>query len=185
MKSKAEDGLTDAKRHEFMAKGLILLLIGLFCLGYSSPKKTDAALPFNKIVFHSIGCFESCLSYHLQINANKNMELYVSDAGRLNRENNFKSDTSQMGYFSGSANDSIFEDLIKEIETIELAKLEFDGAKCCDGTITTIIVYYDGKRKFLQSMFPPQKADKLINILYGLCRNSKLTKTAKKFDIEE
>jgi len=81
-------------------------------------------------------------------------------------------------------NHTTFAILDKELRTIGLDRLEFDGTSCCDGSLITIIVYYEGKRKFLQSMFLQDKANKLIAILYDICEKSTLIRTTQIFDIE-
>ncbi|HMI06068.1 MAG TPA: hypothetical protein VK528_00875, partial [Flavobacterium sp.] len=58
------------------------------------------------------------------------------------------------------------------------------GPDCCDGPVKTIIIYYNGKRKYLHAMFPPDHALPLIATLNGIYSTSKFVKSAQPFEIE-
>jgi hypothetical protein len=47
-----------------------------------------------------------------------------------------------------------------------------------------MIIYYDGKRKFMKSMFPPTQANQVIETLYNICKKSALTRTTQNISIE-
>jgi len=160
---------------------LIVILSGC---GESVKNQTDSKSSFEKIIFHTTGCFGTCPTYHLQVDADKSLKLFAETVYRNEKRISTEQDTTKTGYFNGVVNDSTFALLNKALKTIGLDTLEFDDATCCDGSVKTIIVYYEGKRKFLRSMFPPEKAARLISILYDICEKSSLTKTSKKFDIE-
>lgn len=160
---------------------LIALLVGC---RQSSNKQTEKICSFEKIIFHTSRCFGTCPTYHLEVDSNKNLKLYAKTVYKDDKDFSFEKDTIKMGYFNGLVSDTTFTLLDKELNTIGLDTLEFDSASCCDGSLITIIVYYEGKRKYLKSMFPPDKANKLIATLYDICEKSKLTKTTNKFDIE-
>ena len=136
-----------------------------------------------KIIFHTSVCFGNCPIYHLQVNKDKSLLLYKelssSDCHPASAKDSLKS-----GYYTGVASDSSFNKLTKELQALGLDTLNFNGATCCDGSLKTIIVYYNGKRKLLKSMFPPQSANKLIGTLYEICETSTLQKSAKKFEVE-
>jgi hypothetical protein len=74
--------------------------------------------------------------------------------------------------------------LITLLQICDIDKLKFDGPDCCDLPIRTIIVYYNGKRKYLRAMFPPERAENLINYLYNICEYSKL-QVSNIFNIEQ
>jgi hypothetical protein len=143
----------------------------------------DKSIKLEKIIFHTSSCFGTCPTYHLQIDSIKQAMLYAEEVFPDNYE--FKRDSSKMGYFTGTIADTTYNKLISLLETCNLSTLEFDGAQCCDGSVITIIVYYNGQRKYLQSMFPPAIADSLISYLYAICARTALQKTKDKFIIEE
>lgn len=160
---------------------ILILLIGC---GQMDNKQKEKKHSFEKIIFHTTGCFGTCPTYHLQLDSNKQIKLFAETVYKDDKDFPFEKDTVKTGYFNGVADDSTFTLLDTEIKNIGLDTLEFDGVSCCDGSLVTIIVYYDGKRKFLKSMFPPDRARKLIGILYDICEKSILTRTTQKFEIE-
>lgn len=160
---------------------LVVLAVSLLMFGCG---KQNKKLNFEKIIFHTSLCFGSCNVYHLEINNENKVKLYAEHVYKSPDDFSFKEDTAKIGYFNGIANDTSFNKLVKELQTIDIETLEFDGTTFCDGSVITIIVYYDKKRKFLQSMTPPSKADNLIPILTEICEKSKLQKVNEGFKIE-
>ncbi|MEO5645645.1 MAG: DUF6438 domain-containing protein [Bacteroidia bacterium] len=148
-----------------------------------TPEATTTPAPFEKIIFHTSQCFGTCPVYQMEVDGNKNMKLYAEKI--FNRGDGLETDSSKTGYFKGTANDSAFNKLVHEIQTIGIDTLDFGDAHCCDGSLITIIVYRNGKRKFMESMFPPERTGDLIAALYEICEKSKLTKTEEKFTIED
>jgi hypothetical protein len=142
---------------------------------------TDKKIKLDKIIFHTSRCFGFCPTYHLQVDDKKEVKLYSE---QVYKNRSIETDKTKTGYFVGVLSDTTFNKLTNELSVIGLDTLEFDGSSCCDGSEITIIVYYNGKRKFLKAMFPPDKADKLIGILYDICETSNLTRVTQKFDIE-
>jgi len=156
----------------------ILLLSG--CYRKGKPIK------FEKIIFHTSMCFGDCPIYHLEVDSNKKLMLYAEWVAEPNgRPMSNKGDTSKMGYFYGSVSDTSFNKLLVALQTVDINSLKFDGATCCDGSEITIIVYYNGRRKYLKSMFPPEKTNQLIHVLYEIAGQSNLDRTIEKFHIED
>ena len=160
------------------------MLFYVYGCGQTDNKQTGKKHSFEKVIFHTTSCFGTCPTYHLQVDPNKQIKLFAESVYKNDKGFSFEQDTAKIGYFKGIADDSTFAILDKELKNIGLDTLEFDGASCCDGSLITIIVYYDGKRKFLKSMFPPDKANKLIGTLYGICDKSILKRATQEFDIE-
>lgn len=165
-------------------KKILLSLIVL--ISTTSCFKSDKSIAFEKIIFHTSMCFGTCPTYHLEVDEAKNMKLY-SETVFSDKKGAFNYDLDQekMGYFVGKVSDTTFIKLKNELNTIGLDSLNFDGSNCCDGSLKTIIIYYNGKRKYLKAMFPPEKADKLIYILKDICETPNLKRTNLKFDIED
>ena len=139
-------------------------------------------LKFEKIVFHTTECFGTCSVYHLQVDRSKSFKLH---APIVYSNKGFQSDTALQGYFTGQLSDTLYNKLMKALQTSNLQTLRMRSALCCDGSISTIIVYFNGQRKYYKIMFPPTIANNLIATLYQVCQNSNGTKTNEKFKLEE
>lgn len=146
-------------------------------------KETAKTVNFEKLYFHTTSCDGACPVYHVEVTKDKGVRLFAEKIYKINGTT-VSDDSGKMGYFVGSVTDSTFNKLIAEIQNINIDALSFDKADCCDGSITTIIIYYNGKRKFLRSMFPPPKSEKLISILNDICENSSCTKVNEPFNLE-
>jgi len=147
--------------------------------------QSDNPIKLEKIIFHTSMCLGNCPIYHLEVDQNKTFKLYAEKVYK--DPTNFKSqemDSSKVGYFVGKLDAETYTKLITELNSVGLDSLKFDGPNCCDAQIKTLIVYYNGKRKYLKSMFPPQKASNLISILYEICKSGKGQRTSKQFTIE-
>jgi hypothetical protein len=70
------------------------------------------------------------------------------------------------------------------LQNANMDSLKFPNITCCDGVITTIIVYYNGKRKYFKSMTPPTEANNLIKYLKSVGENKKLERTNVTKNIE-
>ena len=139
---------------------------------------------FEKIIFHTTGCYGFCPVYHLEIDNKKNAKLFSEMVYKPSSKHSYREDTSKTGYFKGLIADTTFKHLLNEIQKIGIDSLTFDGANCCDAPIRTIIIYYNNKRKYLRSMFPPDKARNLISLLYRICDINDFIKINGKFEIE-
>jgi hypothetical protein len=156
-----------------MKCAVLIILLSSFFL--SCNKKPS----FDKIIFHTTGCFGSCPTYHLELDSDKKVKLFA--------EHVFKGEpfnVADTGHFIGNADEHTFKLLSGIIDTVGVETLKFDGSTGGDGSLYTIIIYRNGKRRYLQSMFPPAKAASLIFALYDICENSKLARSAKPFFIE-
>ncbi|WP_443092815.1 DUF6438 domain-containing protein [Chryseolinea sp. T2] len=165
---------------------LRLIILGLSILIFDGCRRYEK-VKLDKIIFHTSRCFGSCPAYHSQIDSNRTLLLhseYVDNTPDINTDLN-NPDTSRIGYFTGQVSDRQYKELVNELEDIGLDDLQFDGMDCCDASTKTIIVYYNGKRKFLKSMFPPREADKLISLLRSICESTNTQRTDKMFQIED
>jgi hypothetical protein len=168
-------------------KKLITVLLAIFIF-LTSEAQEDKSFKFEKIIFHTTGCFGTCPTYNLEIDNDKTVKLFTSQFyAELKKPLYIETlDTSKMGHFTGSINNRTYNDLINILQASNIDSLSFDSsAMCCDGSVKTIIIYYNGKKKYLKSMFPPDKADNLIGSLYAICKDSNLKRTTEKFKIED
>jgi hypothetical protein len=111
------------------------------------------------------------------VNNNKSVKLFSEQV--YQNTPGWTLDSSKMGYFKGFANDTSFNKLVNELQNINLDSLKYDKINCCDGSIITLIIYYNGKRKYLKSMVLPESTDSLVSTLYEISGTSNLTKIDK------
>ena len=128
---------------------------------------SDSSIQFEKIVFKS-SKFLGFPIYHLQIDKSKLLLLHSPD-----------------GYFTKKLSDTSFQKILNAIQTCNLRTLRMSNELCCDGPLTTIIVYFNGKRKYFKTMFPPKIVGTLIQALFDVCEEDDLRKTSDSFKLEE
>jgi hypothetical protein len=145
----------------------------------------DTSIHFEKIKFHTTHCYGHCPIYHLEIDSAGNVRLHREMAYNELKNGKYVVDSTSIGYYQGKLDQNTLSELVSAIQTCNLNTLEFDGADCCDGSIQTIIIYYNGRRKRLESMFPPRMASKLIMKLLEICETKDLKKVDEKFQIEK
>lgn len=153
-----------------------LLSLLLLC----SCKPAQETFQFEKIVYHTSACFGRCPVVHLEVTNDKKTRLhgeavYAKNSGAV--------DLSRTGYFTGTVTDTSYNKMIAALRKIGLDTVKFGGPDCCDGATKTIIVYYNGKRKYLKAMFPPDHAFPLIAALNDIYSTGKFEK-APEFELE-
>lgn len=163
-------------------KSIFLLLLATVALRDCSP--SDRKIKPEKIIFHTSPCFGACPTYHLEVQSDKGLRLHVERVYQKDKGFSMEPDSTKTGYFTGIVSDTTFQKLLTELETVGLDTLELNGPDCCDGSLKTIIVYYNGKRKFLRSMFPPDNIKGLIAVLYEIAEKSQVRRTDKPFGLE-
>lgn len=142
----------------------------------------DKSIVFEKIIYHTTSCFGSCPTIDLEIRNDKSVYL----KGQFYNDNSmFETDSIKSGLFIGKLNDILFTELLDILQTCNLRKMSFPERHGADAPVTTLIIYYNGQRKYLKSMFPPTIAEKLIEFLYLISERVNLTRTNEKLTIEE
>ncbi|MFT3795474.1 DUF6438 domain-containing protein [Flavobacterium sp.] len=159
------------------------LALSLIAVSLFSCKSAKDQFQFEKIAFSSSMCFGFCPSYQMEINNDRSVRMH-GDSVFGKRFENANIDRSKTGYFTGTVADTTYNKLLKELRTIGLDTVKFGGPDCCDGSIKTIVVYYNGKRKFLKAMFPPEHAHALIATLQDIYSTTPFVPTTQKFEIE-
>ena len=142
----------------------------------------DNTFRFEKIIFHTTRCYGSCDVYHLEVDRSRSFKLHK--AFMYNQET-YLEDSIAEGYFTGELPDSLFQPLLHALLTTNLRNLKMDSQLCCDGSLKTMIVYFNGQRKYFKTMFTPRMTDRLLIALYRICRNSNGKRTNEKFKLEE
>jgi hypothetical protein len=140
----------------------------------------DTTISFEKIIYHSTDCFGSCPIIDLEIDSNKN--IYFS--GKFFIDDMWTVDSLKSGQFIGVLTDTLYNKLLNILKTCNLRTLDFQEIECCDAPIITLIIYFNGWRKYLRSMSPPPLANELIDFLYSINEKVVLTKTNEKRILE-
>jgi hypothetical protein len=144
----------------------------LLFLTLSACGQTNKTPGFEKIIYYTSMCFGTCPTYHLEVNADKSFKLFAEQVFKTNGVSPYEPDSAKMGYFKGTLSDSLYDALSKELKRINIDSLSFPDVLCCDGPVTTLIIYHHGKRKYLHSMFPPEATRALISVLYNICKGN-------------
>ena len=141
----------------------------------------DRTIHFEKIIFHTSSCFGDCPEIDLEIDSSKNIYLrgsYYEGYGATSRED-------RSGMFEGTLQDSLYTELILLLQTCNLRTLTFPQVIGFDGSVVTLIIYFDGQRKYFKSMFPPTIASRLIDYLYSVHDRQLLPWAARLRKLEE
>lgn len=154
-------------------------LFGLIVL--FSCKPTQADFKLERVSFHSGPCFGICPSYHLQVNPDGSA-LLKGDSLSYKRGN---VPPQRVGYFTGKVQDSTFRKLVVQLREAGLDTLKFKGPNCCDAPMKTLIVRYNGKRRYLHAMFPPDHVHGLLSTLRDIYDKTPWQSTAQRFSIEQ
>lgn len=88
----------------------------------------------------------------------------------------------ELQYFKGTVSHKLYSQLLAELAKTDT--VSFNGQNCCDAPLKTFTAYYNGKRKHVVTMFPPQEAENLISVLYQISKSGSLEKASEKFEIE-
>ena len=157
---------------------LFWLLSFCSCAQSTQPKKSNE-INLTKLIYHSSRCYGPCPTIDMEIDSNRH--IYVT-----RQRFHFKEPIdSGSGYFAGILPQEKFDSVIHLLKACDYNNLTFPDVNCCDGVITTLIIYSNGQRKYLRSMTPPQKAGKLISYLHEIGLNEPLAKTDKEIKLEE
>lgn len=143
-------------------------------------KKSD--IKFEKLVLHTSTCYGSCPIIHLQITSDRKIKLnaHFYEFGRSLIEIKELS-----GNFIGELDAETYDEFINlliqsRIDTYNITNDQL----CCDGSIKTIITYFNNKRHYVKTMFAPKILSNLILFLYDINSKAKLVRTNEIFDFE-
>ncbi len=156
---------------------IIALLLFASIAGCQSAKDSFA---FEKMTFHSGPCFGTCPSYHMEIRSDKTVLLKGDSL--YSKRGTF--DYGRVGRYTARLSDTTYARLLGELRAMGLDTVRFQGPYCCDAPMKTMIVYYNGKRKYLRAMFPPGHARQLLATLHGIYARSAFTPSEQQFEIE-
>jgi hypothetical protein len=133
----------------------------------------------SKLVYHLSRCNGTCPSMDLEIDSNKTV--YVN---REYYKTKSDIDSSSSGRFKGTLTQEQDIKLMEILKKSNLDSLEFAPVGITDVPETTIIVYYNGKRKYLKSARPPLVANDLITLLKSIGGDKGLERTNEVKELE-
>ena len=168
---------------EFLKFVFLIGILGLVHLNIKAQPTHDPGTEkpvFEKIIYHSSHCYGTCPKIDLEIDSNLCIIL-KREFWKAKGVN----DRHGSGNFKGKITPKVYFDLVANLITCDYINLKFPPILCCDGVITTIIVYANGKKTILESMTPPEKARKLISFLYDLGTQLAIPLTTEEIKIEE
>jgi len=145
----------------------------------ATTEKRAADFKLSKLVYHLSRCNGACPSIDLEIDSNKavyiNREFYKTKS---------ELDSANSGRFKGKLTPEQDSRLIEELKKSNLDSLEFAAVGIADIPETTIIVYYNGKRKYLKSVRPPAVANDLITTLKSIANDKGWERTTEVKELE-
>jgi len=135
----------------------------------------DSSINFEKLVFRTTDCFGQCPVLNIQMDKEQNI-IYSGEIYQ---------DPVLSGDFTGKFSKEDLDTIVHLLRNCQLETLRWRPTSCCDAPMITLIIYYNDKRKYFKSMFPPKISDDLISFLYKINSKATLTRQDKSFDFEE
>jgi len=157
---------------------LLLIDINSYCQNTSqwNPDKFS----FSELTFHSTACNGTCPQVSLHLRKDKLIEV-----SRKIYKSKGVVDSSLSGNFIGVLDNKNYNRVLTLLSTINWDTLSFQNSWCCDASIKTILISYNGKYKKFKSMTPPEITFELFDDLIKLASKIKLTKYDKPLDFED
>lgn len=121
-------------------------------------------IKFEKLVFHSTGCFGYCPIMTIEIDNKKNLKYIGGQFSHIK------------GNYSSTLSDSLYAELINILRISELDKLKNNNSKVEDVPVYTIAISYNQKNRLLKSYRLPLVANELLNYLMHITKRVKLNK---------
>jgi len=167
----------------YMKRWSVIFVASLAVLIFSCKSaKVTNGFELTKIVYHTTRCFGWCPAIDMQLDSNKtiivNRMIFPQGKGAT-------ADSTASGMFTGKVSQAVYDSLTSLMVKMNIDSLKFPNTLCCDAPVVTLIVYHNGKRKYLKSMFPPEEAQALITMLKTIALDSTLTRVEKIGKIEE
>jgi hypothetical protein len=166
-------------------KGLVCLIcftgyLTLSCQGQVSSKQSKEKFEFNQLTFHLSECNGSCPAISMNVYSNKTIEL-----SRTIYKSKDKVDTAASGNFKGQLSGKSYNKIIGLLAEVNWDTIVFPKVLCCDKSLKTIILTYNGETRRFKSMEAPQSVMPLINYLINVGINEKFSVYNKPIDFEE
>ncbi|WP_163356869.1 DUF6438 domain-containing protein [Dysgonomonas sp. 25] len=150
----------------------ILVLLLTFSSCKTQENRGDNQMNFSKLIFHKSRCNGTCPTISLEIDNERN--IYIE---REYFKTKSETDPLNSGRFKGKLSESNYTYLLNLLKNCDLDTLEFPESNIMDLSKTTLIIYYNGKQKYLKSVEIPDKAEELVNFLNVIGNNRELERT--------
>lgn len=137
----------------------------------------DKSINLEKIVFHSGSAWGSPV---IGLEITKDRRMYLSHNNLYEAQNSLKT-----GNYEAVLDDSLYQGLITELQNCQLRTLKFHDILVKDASEITMIIYFNGRRKYLRSLAPPRLARDLITCLYGMISSVDLRPASVTRKLEE
>lgn len=167
-----------------MKKHFFFIITSLLIISCATKKVENR---FEKIIFHTTKCFGTCPVYHLELNKNKEIKLYIEKAYQKR-----KIDTSRIGYYKGKLDNKTYAEFLGLLNKIDLKKsgiiepiYEPNTTILEDGTQLYLILYIDKLRKPIIYIYPEGHWQKTMTFLYKIAEDESLIKINEELDIEK
>jgi hypothetical protein len=138
----------------------------------------DSSFKFEQITYHVSDCEGDCQAKHLRINAKGDVFLLRETADI------FKKKPLKSGSFYAKLSTPELENLVRILKSSNLQSINSDNVDCCDFQTITLIVYFNGQKKYYKSTNPPPAMNSLINKLNEISENSIFLESHKKYIFE-
>jgi hypothetical protein len=116
----------------------------------------DKTLIFERLVFQSIW---SGPTIELEVDSSRHAYMNYTNTDED------QTVTLATGSYSAILDHATFNELICQLQNCNLRTLKFKEVKGADSPVKTLIVYFNGKRKYLKSIAPPRIADDLLRFI--------------------
>lgn len=116
---------------------------------------TDRTISFEKLVYHS---FYGGNTPHISLQVDSARNLYIHFRNEYDK-------SMRKGTYSALLDHDTYNKLIYHLQNAQLRALRFGNFKGADSAITTLIVYFNGKRKHLKSIAPPRITRDLLSFI--------------------
>lgn len=116
----------------------------------------DKSIQFEKLVYHASDG-GSTPNISLQIDSTRNLYVHfrIPSSDRMQRT----------GVYSAVLDEDTYNKLISQLQNAQILALRFGNTKGADSPIITLIIYYNGIRKYLRSIAPHRIARNLLNYI--------------------
>ena len=141
----------------------------------------DTSLHFQKIVFHTSGCYGSCPIIDLEITKDK--EFYIN--GTFFKDfSMFEIDSTLSGQFKGTMDPSLMKRISFLVQSCNLPSLKVNESLEPDLPITTVIVYYNDEKRAFKFTSTPAILSEMVEFLTLVNQEVRLSKTKNKRVLE-
>jgi len=141
----------------------------------------DTTIFFQKIVFHTTGCYGACPIIDLEIN--KEREIYLN--GTFFKDfSMFDIDSTLSGQFKGVIDESLASRLTFLLQTCSLKNLKVNENLEPEMAVTSLIIYFNDEKRAFKFNTTPAILTELIDFLTLINQEVNLTRTNKRRVLE-